>query len=254
MNTVKIRNITLGNGIPKICLPIVGRTLNEITQQAKNIIANPVDIVEWRADWFEDYKDIDESNNAIDAIREIIKDIPLLYTIRTKNEGGEADIGFDEYSALLNKISANPDIDAADVEILLSSSDNIQALIGTLKKNCVVIASSHDFAKTPCRNEIIDRLKYMEKCGADVCKMAVMPNSPDDVLTLLSATNDAHTLINRPLITMSMGKWGLISRLSGELFGSSLTFGCVGNASAPGQIESDELNTVLQIIHKNGYY
>ena len=94
----------------------------------------------------------------------------------------------------------------------------------------------------------------MEKCGADVCKMAVMPNSPDDVLNLLSATNDAHALINRPLITMSMGKWGLISRLSGELFGSSLTFGCVGNASAPGQIEADELNTVLQIIHKNGYY
>ena len=64
-------------------------------------------------------------------------------------------------------------------------------------------------------------------------------------------TAKARELINRPIITMSMGKLGLISRLCGEVFGSALTFGCAGQASAPGQIDAKELKAVLEITHNN---
>jgi 3-dehydroquinate dehydratase-1 len=40
-----------------------------------------------------------------------------------------------------------------------------------------------------------------------------------------------------------------VTRLSGETFGSALTFASVGRASAPGQMDLDTLNTVLDALH-----
>lgn len=54
-----------------------------------------------------------------------------------------------------------------------------------------------------------------------------------------------------PAITMSMGKDGVISRLCGEVFGSCVTFGSHEKASAPGQMQMDDLKTVLEKIHKS---
>ena len=86
--------------------------------------------------------------------------------------------------------------------------------------------SNHDFDKTPSFDEITGRLIGMKKLGADVAKLACMPNSAKDVLTLLSATESVKSQYpDEPIITMSMGKLGAISRISGEIFGSALTFG-----------------------------
>ena len=88
--------------------------------------------------------------------------------------------------------------------------------------------------------------------SADILKIAVMPQNSRDVLTLLSATEEMTRLYaERPLITMSMGGTGLMSRLCGETFGSAVTFGAVGKTSAPGQIAADELAQVLELLHKN---
>ena len=92
----------------------------------------------------------------------------------------------------------------------------------------------------------------MQELGADILKIAVMPQNSRDVLTLLSATEEMTRLYaERPLITMSMGGTGLISRLCGETFGSAVTFGAVGKTSAPGQIAADELAQVLELLHRN---
>lgn len=249
--TITIKNITLGTGKPKICLPVVGNTIEEIRSQTKTIMQNPVDIIEWRADLFRNTSDSAASGEAINTIRHIIGDTPLLYTVRTAKEGGGISLSFEKYAAILQQAAQNPLIDAVDVEILSGNGKDMTNLISSMKQSAVIIASSHDFTQTPAKEEILKRLCYMEACGADVCKMAVMPKSAKDVLTLLTATSEAHELVNRPIITMSMEKQGLISRLCGEIFGSALTFGCVGQASAPGQIDAEELNTILEIIHKN---
>ncbi|MCM1467146.1 MAG: type I 3-dehydroquinate dehydratase, partial [Alistipes sp.] len=201
-NTITIRNITLGSGRPKICLPIVGRTINDIKDQAAAIMQNPVDIVEWRADLFEHTDRSAATDEAIRSIRGIIGDIPLLYTIRTAKEGGGFTLSFAEYAALLKQAAANPLIDAVDIEILSENTETITNLIASLKQNAAVIASSHDFEQTPDKKEIVSRLQYMETCGADVCKMAVMPRCVEDVLTLLSATDEAYRSMNKPIVTM----------------------------------------------------
>ena len=88
--------------------------------------------------------------------------------------------------------------------------------------------------------------------GCDILKIAVMPNSKQDVLTLLSATEEMYRAhAHQPLVTMSMGGQGVISRLCGEVFGSSMTFGAVGQTSAPGQIPMERLNSMLEMLHQS---
>ncbi|MCL6574504.1 MAG: type I 3-dehydroquinate dehydratase, partial [Bacillus sp. (in: Bacteria)] len=103
---------------------------------------------------------------------------------------------------------------------------------------------------TPSVEEIINRLRKAQELGADIPKLAVMPASNSDVLTLLEATNtmSAH-YADRPFITISMGKKGLISRLAG--FGSVMTFGTAGKRSAPGQVDATELRKVLTFLESN---
>ena len=79
-----------------------------------------------------------------------------------------------------------------------------------------------------------------------------MPQNKKDVLTLLCATEEmASEYADRPIITMSMAGTGVISRLCGEVFGSALTFGAVGKASAPGQMDAADLKTVLDLLHNS---
>ena len=89
----------------------------------------------------------------------------------------------------------------------------------------------------------------MQQAGADLPKLAVMPRSRTDVLTLLAATAemaDCHP--DTPVITMSMGALGAVSRLAGEAFGSAMTFANPGTASAPGQIPLDVVNAALECL------
>ena len=154
-----------------------------------------------------------------------------------------------QYKELVKRAICSGLVDLVDIE-LFSDKDTVNELIALAKeKNVKTILSNHDFVKTPSGNEIFSRLKQMEEAGADIAKIAVMPESTEDVLTLLSATCKAKKELTCPVITMSMAGTGLISRLSGEVFGSCLTFGAAGNISAPGQIDALKLRSRKQLIH-----
>ena len=115
-----------------------------------------------------------------------------------------------------------------------------------------IVMSNHDFFKTPSKEEIINRLCKMQDLDADLPKIAVMPNTSEDVVTLLAATEEMSTkYAKQPIITMSMGSLGLVSRLSGETFGSAITFGAARKTSAPGQISVDKLALILEVMHQS---
>lgn len=251
MNTVQVRNVIFGQGVPKICVPIVAVTRREILAGASRIKSLPADLAEWRADWFEGVPDMDQVSLVLSGLREILGDMPLLFTFRTQKEGGAAAVPDSCYEKLLRHAIGCGMADLVDIE-LFSGRELVTSLISLAHGNGMkVIISSHDFEKTPSREEITGRLLEMQTLGADLPKIAVMPQNPADVLTLLSATQEFSGQAARPIITMSMAGTGLVSRISGEIFGSALTFGAAGQPSAPGQIGAAELREMLELLHRS---
>ena len=100
MNTVKVKNIEIGSGVPKICVPIVGVTKDEIIAEAKTFDSIPVDVVEWRVDWFEGVFEFDKVEDVLKDLRETLGETPILFTFRTSKEGGEKAIEAEPYKEL----------------------------------------------------------------------------------------------------------------------------------------------------------
>lgn len=251
MKTVKIRDVEIGAGIPKICVPIVGVTKEEILAQAKSLQSLPVDVVEWRIDWFENVFDFDSLKDTLTDLRAALGSLPLLMTFRTSKEGGEKAIEPEAYAELNIRAAQTGLVDLVDVEVFTGDEIVSRIIREAHAAGVKVVASNHDFDKTPDKDDIVSRLRKMQDMDADIPKIAVMPRCKRDVLTLLSATEEMATdYADRPIITMSMAGTGVISRICGEVFGSALTFGAAGKASAPGQMGVQDLNTVLGLLHK----
>ena len=252
--TVTVRNLTIGSGLPKICVPIVAENEAQLKTQLEQIARVPADLIEFRADFYEDTDDEEKLRKALAAIRKSIGGRPLLFTFRTKEEGGRRKIGHNDYlrlNAAAASLAAEGLTDLVDVELFtLMHQESVVpgAYIRELQKTGVkVIASSHDFEKTPDTQEMLSRLCTMQNIGADITKLAVMPQSRRDVVRLLEvAVLMEEQYGDRPCITMSMGRSGAISRVSGAFTGSAVTFASAGNSSAPGQIEAGLLAEILQ--------
>lgn len=252
MNPVKVRHVEIGTGIPKICIPIAEVSREEIFQAAEYIRLLKADIVEWRGDWYEDILCPGYMEEILLRLREILGDIPLLFTFRTLEEGGEKAIGVKEYVEMNRKAVLSGCVDLIDVELFRGGETVKQVKEAAAEQGVYVIASNHDFHATPSKKEIISRLREMQELGADILKIAVMPQNRKDVLTLLEATEEMSSEYAKcPLITMSMSGKGAVSRICGEVFGSAVTFGSAGHASAPGQMDADRLRETLLLLHES---
>ncbi|MBQ9106115.1 MAG: type I 3-dehydroquinate dehydratase, partial [Mailhella sp.] len=180
--------------------------------------------------------------------------VSLIATFRTVEEGGSCPISDEGYVQLFKALCDSKYVDIIDVEAFHKSGRAAELIEYAHSRHVPVIASFHDFQATPDKDEIVRRLRHMQdELKADIVKAAVMPQSPADVITLLAATEEMTTkYADRPVITMSMGPLGVISRVCGQSFGSAATFGAVNGASAPGQMKVEELDEVLGILDKAG--
>lgn len=250
VKTLTIRNITLGEGRPKLIVPIVDRDAQAILDRTAGFAGYPIDLVEWRADFFDQAEDLRAVEQVLQGLRERLPDKPLLFTFRTGQEGGVRSISPKDYLELNRHVAESGWADLIDVEIFGENAlENIRAIHAAGAR---VVGSNHTFDKTPPHSEILYRLRRAQDMGADILKIAVMARSPRDVLTLLAATEEMYThYADRPLLTVSMGGTGIVSRLAGEIFGSCATFGIIGQSSAPGQIPVSELSQVLDVIHRS---
>lgn len=247
---VVVRGVAIGEGIPKICVPIVGNTREEILAAAEECKKLPLDVVEWRADWYDQVLELEETLETARQLRTVLGEIPLLFTFRTKKEGGEKTIAAQEYEKLNIQVAESGYVDLVDVEAFTGDEEVTRMIAGIHKAGVKVVASNHDFDQTPKKDEIVRRLMKMQEMGADIPKLAAMPTCRRDVLTLLDATLTMQEMhADRPIITMSMAGTGVISRLAGETFGSALTFGAAKKASAPGQIGVEDLAWILKKLH-----
>ena len=100
----------------------------------------------------------------------------------------------------------------------------------------------------------MDLLIDMQDDGADVVKLAATPHDAVDVARLLNATACAREILSVPLVTMSMGEQGAVTRVAGGVFGSALTFVLVPGPdgswtpSAPGQLPIESVRAVHEVL------
>ena len=250
MSCVDIRGCRIGEGRPKVILPIVERAEAAILEKAAQFSTLQADCVEWRVDHFDDARTPGAVARCLAKLRVALKDKLLLVTIRTKAEGGQAALSPAEYRQFLELVLDTDCADLLDIEFFTAGADLPLLVEQAHTAGVPVVCSSHDFAKTPPRAELVERMVQMQQAGADLPKLAVMPQSRIDVLELLAATAEmADQHPETPVITMSMGALGAVSRLAGEAFGSAMTFANPGQASAPGQVPLEVVNQVLDALH-----
>lgn len=252
MRTVRIGEATFGAGRIKVVVPVLGADLESVLEHARAVAARPagqVDLVEWRADAL---VRLDPAQVAAigAALAEVVGRLPVLFTVRTAGQGGGWSGSDQEYASLLAAAASSGLFAALDVEAGFDPSVTGPVIEVARAAGVVVIVSHHDFVGTPAQADLVAMLLTMQERGGDLSKLAVTPHRPEDVLTLLAATNEMSTRYARqPIITIAMGALGTASRLVGEVFGSCATFATVGSASAPGQLPLDSLLPVLELVH-----
>ncbi|MGX7023716.1 type I 3-dehydroquinate dehydratase [Vagococcus hydrophili] len=252
MSKLKVRNVTLGNKQPKVCVSLIASNFEELFAEAMRISRLDCDVIEWRADYFMYVNDISFMRKAAYFIRYAIEDKPLIFTFRTLDEGGGQYIEPEYYFELNRYMVHTGLVDVIDLELALLTEVQTDVVRFAKQNNVKVLISSHDYAKTPTENELTEMIYDMRHLGADISKIAVTPNDMQDVLTILQSSNTIQTeREDIPFVLIGMGETGRLTRMTGELFGSVMTFASSGkHTSAPGQMVIPELRKGLDVIGK----
>ena len=247
---VTVKNKVFGGPNPLICLPLVAKDLTALLEQTNELIPLEPDLLEWRIDGYDPVEDIDACLEALHALKAAMGTIPLILTCRIHLEGGFKEMSQEKRLQLITSAIASGGVDIVDVEL-----SNEPAFIEKVKETARafdtrLILSYHNFDETPDEVFIHAQLVTAQDMGADIAKLAVMPNDYADVLTLLGATLKARTgAVKVPIITMSMGPEGGVTRVAGGLFGSDLTFAIGKESSAPGQIPIGDLRKAMAVLY-----
>ena len=238
--------------LPVVCTPLVGRTRDAVLDEVRRVVPKQPDLLEWRVDFFQG---IDQSEQVIALAREIREaagGIPVLFTRRSIREGGEK-IALDEEGvlALYGAVMASRTVELIDYEMANDPAHIAQVRAQANANGIQLVLSFHNFQATPSQEQLCQRFAQAQELGADIAKVAVMPQRLEDVLTVLAATLESSQKLDIPLVSMSMGGYGSLTRLFGWTFGSAMSFAIGAAASAPGQVPIEDLNTVLQIVRQS---
>ena len=225
------------------CIPLISSNRNELLADVEVGVANGCDLLEWRRDHFMPgvILTATEEQDLLNEIKNRMPNQGLIYTFRSHREGGVCETS-DEIRAVAVMAAINSSqVDYVDVEL---NSDpvfleRIKGALNTSETQWLV--SYHNFVKTPAVEEINAVFRAMEGAGGDVLKLAVMPQSTDDVRHLIQATLTYNEESRKPMIAIAMGSLGAITRIAPDLCGGSLTFAAGAGKTAPGQLSLEEI-------------
>jgi 3-dehydroquinate dehydratase-1 len=249
---IELHGKPIGEGtFPLIITPLVGCTPDAIADELAAILPKKPDMLEWRIDFFDAIGDTAQVIDAAHRIRSAAGGIPVLLTRRNVTEGGQP-IPIAEPAVVAMYTAA---CEARCVELIdyeLSNAADDLALLRRVSADhgIAMIMSYHNFQATPDAATLDGKFARAQALHADVGKVAVMPKDSADVLTLLAATYTASQTLSIPLISMSMGGIGSLSRMIGWVYGSAATFAVGKSSSAPGQVAIDDLRAVLATVRQ----
>lgn len=251
MGCVEIKGMRIGEGRPKIIVSLMGANAQECLVTVEKALAAGVDCLEYRADFSRDVRDARLLAQGARTVAAALPENPLLFTLRTEGQGGKVALSADEYAALNRAVIEDGGVDLVDIETWIGDEAVRELVTCAHEHGMAAVVSYHDFVGTPARAWMVELLGHMVELGADIPKLAVMALDARDALALLAATEEAsRTHAEVPFLTMAMGHEGSISRLTGELFGSAMTFCSLEQASAPGQVEVARARRMMEDLHE----
>jgi len=224
MNTIKIGKMELGV-IPRV-VGIIDSPMPEA--RLKSFAERGVDIFEVRVDLFN--KPIGKVIDYIKTVRKTVKNAPVIGTIR-ETDFNRADRA-EWYMTLA------PHVDCVDIELGIPEW---RELLDGIMNPTVIMVSEHDFSATPDMIGLGDIVKRAVSQGAEIVKIAAMANSVSDVTRLLRFTEECRT----PIVSISMGDTGAVSRVIAPIFGSLFTYGYLRKPVVPGQLSAIKLVKAL---------
>jgi 3-dehydroquinate dehydratase I len=247
---VVVRGAVLGGPRPLVCLPLLASRSETLLAQAGQLAALGPDLIEWRIDGYREVEDLNRTLRLLRQVRQRIGDLPLLFTCRMAEEGGLASLKPAHRLELLTAAIVSGDIDIVDCE-LANQPEFLAIMKNTARRERVpLLLSYHNFQTTPPEETLLATIERAGAAGAEIVKVAVMPRDAGDVLTLLQVTHRARNdLFPGPLVTVAMGKTGIVTRLAGGVFGSDMTFAAGFEASAPGQIPFAPLRQAMDLLY-----
>lgn len=225
------------------CVPLISANRNELLADVEVGVANGCDFLEWRRDHFMpgEILTVADEQDLLSEMKIRMPDQGLIYTFRSHCEGGAVETSDEIRAAAVMAAIKSNRVDYVDVELNNSAPflTRIKEALKTSETQWIV--SYHDFAKTPTTAEIWDIFTAMEEAGGDLLKLAVMPQSTDDVRRLMQATLTYNEKFPKAMIAIAMGAKGSITRIAPELCGGSLTFVAGAGKTAPGQLSLEEV-------------
>ncbi|MFF5513277.1 type I 3-dehydroquinate dehydratase [Staphylococcus capitis] len=206
-----------------------------------------IDIVELRIDQWENFV-IKNVDTVIQQLRGLNLDFKILVTYRTSNQGGKGNVEETTYIDILKLLIEYAQFELLDIEWsgAINTDQYAQLITDAQEKNLNVVLSHHNFEETPSLEEIKFIYYKMQKLAPQYLKLAVMPNNKEDVLHLLEAMSVTSDNTPYKVIGISMSHLGLVSRVAQGVFGGSISYGCLGEPQAPGQIHVKALKQQLE--------
>ena len=246
-----VKGKKIGTGRPLVCVPVLEHTKQGIIDEIINLSKTATDIIEWRVDAFSNFLNFNEVRDILNTVAPYLSEKIFLYTFRTSAQGGFGTVTSAQLEDIHDVGAESKVVDLLDLEYFAEEYPMIK-IMKLHEKGIKIVASHHDFDETPDRDVMKMLLENMCAGNADIVKIAVMPQTQEDVLSLLSVTNEFYRENpDTPIISMSMGKLGMISRLCGETFGSCVTFAANKESSAPGQMNMDKVTEIVDFLHEN---
>lgn len=240
-----------GGRVPAVCTPLVARSHEALVDEARALAALAPDLLEWRVDFFDGLADAQRVVQAARAIREAAPGLPLLFTRRSQREGGERIAATEaQVLAAYEAVCRERLAEFVDWEMDGDAQGLAAVQRAARAAGAGLVLSFHDFQRTPPAGEITQRFTRAHMLGADVAKLAVMPRGMHDVLALLEGMLAASESLPIPVVGMSMGPLGSLTRACGGAFGSALSFAVGRSASAPGQMPIGDLRAAIEVLRR----
>lgn len=237
----------MGGGNFSICAIIRGQNIEEINEEIDTILDQGPDMIEWRSDYY-NFSDVNSKCEIINLFNDKIPDLPIMYTPYFEDiKKEERELHIQGLLDFINKTKVDMiNLNFFDIDDIASH------LIDEINnKDMYAILTKRYLNNTPSIDEMMGVLLKMKYLGADVVQLVTKPKDYNDVLSLFRVTNEFNNQENTlPLITTSLTNIGLISRIVGFPFGSTLAYAYTNAPTIDGQIKIKELKEIYKILEK----